>query len=952
MNRELQNNESPRVFPNEMTLQQASGKLKEWFKQAGVLYKQTIDNYYTSSKNILGIHLSVLPNMTTNLFSTYSVGNEDDVKKLRKLNKDEKIFKSYCCSLCVIDEKDNAVIISREQNQLYLNELESPSNVINHKFIGLNGGEPHYKYIISGTVPQYFYNHLMLISENHIPTYGLFLDLNLFSDVMQFIQLANNDKLVAYHNGNFGSDTFHFHLHLSDQKNTTIDKIVSDIPLTNGGKWMYTDPGGIIKCRVYMDSNLLILFYNISNDIIPLINSTYQYPNFVVSSSLFYRNGKYFVILNITDRSKGFLTYQGSAKNKMFPSAYTLNTNIQKLPEDNQEFDSFVQDFRTSFNGYYLPDTYVPFAEAYNPNQTTYNYINTIMVNSVIETTDHVEILYIKILNQQKTGAFTTTAHQFLDYANNAQCLYSSDKCTNAEMGKFKYILGLAVNNIEPISILKEPKYQDLLLSNEIHVLDSYRNPSSNYLWFRGKFVQKLIVNTIHHLIRITGVPNKDFPDRESVDVNKWIDFVFKQIGEISAYGTNTISSMKLVPNTIDFVIKIVKTETDVDVYKFLHEWEVSSAINDIRNLVPNFILCFGGFMCNSSDFTKLCDQGIGNNLSYLLLENVKKGDTLSRVLKTPTLFSDESINDQVNICYQIITGLAFGHNLNKFTHYDLHCDNIMQYDFINNAEYLNLFSNFKEGDQIPEVKNVLFKYYSKDNEYILIPTKYLYVVIDYGQAYVEGVRTYVEPRKAAYGMTSDRPNKNSDIFTFFMSYFISHILTYKPYLLIEKRTTSSSVWKQNNLYKLFKKFIEAYEKMWSITPEVFLTTLLRESEANRNFANVIYQNIKIEYKTTPLNNRAWLFLNPKFTEDLVHSEFNGAVKVCDYITKKITDQKTLRQLEKEDTTYVFNWGYIPRGTMDGIQPNAELKALIETSHALKKQQIRDMINFTQKLPP
>lgn len=143
--------------------------------------------------------------------------------------------------------------------------------------------------------------------------------------------------------------------------------------------------------------------------------------------------------------------------------------------------------------------------------------------------------------------------------------------------------------------------------------------------------------------------------------------------------------------------------------------------------------------------------------------------------MKTPTLFSDESIKDQVNICYQIITGLAFGYQLNKFTHYDLHCDNIMQYDFINNSEYLNLFSNFKEGDQIPEVQNVLFKYYLKNNEYILIPTKYLYVVIDYGQAYVEGVRTHIDPRLADIGMTSNRYNNNSDIFTFF--YVIFYII-------------------------------------------------------------------------------------------------------------------------------------------------------------------------------
>ena len=35
---------------------------------------------------------------------------------------------------------------------------------------------------------------------------------------------------------------------------------------------------------------------------------------------------------------------------------------------------------------------------------------------------------------------------------------------------------------------------------------------------------------------------------------------------------------------------------------------------------------------------------------------------------------------------------------------------------------------------------------------------------------------------------------------------------------------------------------------------------------------------------------------------------------------------------------------------MDGIQPNAEIKALIKTGQDLKKQQIIDMKNFIKKL--
>ena len=138
---------------------------------------------------------------------------------------------------------------------------------------------------------------------------------------------------------------------------------------------------------------------------------------------------------------------------------------------------------------------------------------------------------------------------------------------------------------------------------------------------------------------------------------------------------------------------------------------------------------------------------------------------------------------------------------------------------------------------------------------------------------------------------------------------------------------------------------------MWKITPEQFLTTLLITAlQRDQNFEEVIYKNIKSEYKNTQRDVWAWKYLNPKFTPNLVHSNFNGSLNVCYWITNKITNQGKLQQIEKLDTTYVFNWGNIPIGIMDGIQPNAEIKALIKTGQDLKKQQIIDMKNFIKKL--
>lgn len=103
---------------------------------------------YVSRKVVNGLHIAVLPNIDTFVFSEYNLGSDDDVIKLQRYQNDN-VHKTYLCGLCPILEEDNAVILSDEQNQLYLDQKESPAVELRDVLIGKSGN----KYTITGTVP-------------------------------------------------------------------------------------------------------------------------------------------------------------------------------------------------------------------------------------------------------------------------------------------------------------------------------------------------------------------------------------------------------------------------------------------------------------------------------------------------------------------------------------------------------------------------------------------------------------------------------------------------------------------------------------------------------------------------------------------------------------------------------------------------------------------------------
>jgi len=936
-----------------LTNDQAATKLPSLFMETNKLYSQTGKNatIYISKKTVLGVHPAVLPIRQNNAFSVYSVGNDEDIIKLQELSRYKGIFKTYCCSLCPIDQEDNAVHISREQNQFYIDESKSPINIVSQKFLGIS----NMPYIITATTPQYYYNHLMIVSENHIPTYSLYTLDYLFIDIMRFLEAAG-DGLIAYHNGNFGSDVDHFHVHLTKQNNYTLDQAIIQSTVevgSTGGKIVYKSPGGIVECVVYSDKNINSLFFNMTTDVFLMKQKMWETPNMILSSSLSVRKladvSIYYVVLNITDSDYNRWDYNGCS-HYIFPAAYVLTMDCSVIPVSRDDIIKFKNALLTHYRNYFVtPDKlgisftrYVVDMRSYSNDLTSYYDI----IRAKTEKNEFdipIEYLYAYLYDSplDPAGGLAVAAANgilLLEYVLTMNCLdFGIVNCSRIDMGSFKYFLGLGVNSVE-LSILKESdEFRKLRLNNEYYLLNLY-NPTTKYLWFRGKFIQDVLVKTINNLLRITSTTSNT-RSIELQTVNEWLDYNYMRIGEASAVGAITIEKMIQFPD-IKFAMKIMSIESNYHFNMWVREFFVSHSVNDIRALVPNFLLCFGGYQCSNSitvsstgqrEYLSLCDSKGPPNTGYILLEEIE-GKTVARVLRTPSLKTQETYDDTLNIILQVVAGLSFGYQVNKFTHYDLHTDNVMQYDFINNPSYLSLFSNYNTNNSIPDVEKIIFKYYTHTTDptkFILIPAKYLYILIDYGTSYTESSEGNppVDPAYQAGGMTSNISNPYTDCFTFLM-WFYHEIFRNKPFLLIDTMETPWS-WRSNKLIKVLDMFLESYSDLWAVSVGVLKDRIiLTLNTENRDIRRMFYDSVKLAYKPPDIG--WWAFVNPTFPTSQIKAPMRNSWELLIWLINNCTDQTALLRDTQSKTTYTFNWGHIPKGTMDGIEPNYEIKELIQ----------------------
>ena len=133
-------------------------------------------------------------------------------------------------------------------------------------------------------------------------------------------------------------------------------------------------------------------------------------------------------------------------------------------------------------------------------------------------------------------------------------------------------------------------------LKKDIDYLNKFKNINVISLHFNNIETIKRITNIFKRRLQLTGINSLsgNIPN-ESSHVNTWLEFV----EYMGAGAEGQIIAGKLIGTNLKFAIKTSKNpnENNRDIGK---EYFIYSLLNNLREIIPNFLLTFGMFNCSS----------------------------------------------------------------------------------------------------------------------------------------------------------------------------------------------------------------------------------------------------------------------------------------------------------------------------------------------------------------
>lgn len=200
------------------------------------------------------------------------------------------------------------------------------------------------------------------------------------------------------------------------------------------------------------------------------------------------------------------------------------------------------------------------------------------------------------------------------------------------------------------------------------------------------------------------------------------------------SFNTDVYLSENDIPVANDRVKKIiddlntgVKSESDLIVLKrdfsdgkyedALHEYFVTSLFtNKLRQYIPNFAYCYGAFKLNPSKLNAPNREvSFKNNMDYVLYENIN-GIKMSKALSTCSKI------EYITWIIQIVLSLDIAVLQFRFTHYNLHTDNILIKSISDHSQNRNKY-------YIP--------YYYMNNTWV-VETKSIATIINFDMSHVK----------------------------------------------------------------------------------------------------------------------------------------------------------------------------------------------------------------------
>lgn len=876
--------------------------IKNLFSLSHKYYKNTKnEGFYISKKSVSGFHIGVYKPVDSFIWKDYVPENLIDFNTVSESYFKHGIFKSFYCDACAITEPDG-VIIKKPCNHNYGNKtpLNYPktvnvANLVNYE-VSANG----ISFIICASAQQYYYNHLLFQSLDHRSSYTIFEDHNLFTGMYKVLErITQDDPMIKMvFNGNFGSNRWHFHTHITNQSIDYVD--LSPI---------HSNPQN--EDLTYSDC---IKFKLISStDIIKLFKFVQKYSRIVYSSKDYTTGGKYlsavFSVRNIkiigmgvvphytahlvTGNTSANITLSDNSQLRLIlPSAIVNVTSLSK----NHNIKNMMEEVKAIINS---TGVYEHLSEVTNgPSQ------------------DSTELLELEFLFGRKSTTEWGNDHKLavnkiLNTINS--CMSSSQACEANSLAYLKYILSryiiyfMHVKGIKPNStpdnyidayrsLYKEPMIRDFLIKfGFYHMHKVYGDTlSRDFTYLKGSIGLILGKSEFENYFMVSS-DNFKLPSmlRLNKSVNEWISTrASKLIGEPSGCG-NVVTANLTYDMQTNFVIKTSKLNATCTPLE--EEFSTGFKLNELRSIIPNILLTYGGFTCNkgSGDYD-LCDD-IGISTSFLALEFVK-GITFRKYVLTAT---DRDILAGI---YQILFALHFAQKRNKFTHYDLHDENIL----------------------VSELEAPVQYNYRVDQTEYIFSTNINCTLIDFGWARVDGVNYNPSRLNNQFGADITF-SSHRDIYTILMS-------TLRYYISVKDQKSIEDLRDKNNvLGELLGKFWDTYIK--NVTYEDMINNVIAHRSSNQNssqndiFGSVAWYMNDIAIKgnmgryITFLPKDYNVYPNPIFGTPLT------AIKALFNAMKE----------EKNSTVNVYNWGDTDKIGCDMRDTLAPKKELIDhISNSLK----------------
>lgn len=170
--------------------------------------------------------------------------------------------------------------------------------------------------------------------------------------------------------------------------------------------------------------------------------------------------------------------------------------------------------------------------------------------------------------------------------------------------------------------------------------------------------------------------------------INKWLK-ARKQIGGESTDGIAILAGFPDEPWGDLLVVKTIP-QTKVTAHaaeNLVHELLIARILMNLRPLLPCFVVALAGFMCNSMDPADIADMAFCSGpdgqpqMPYIIYERVVSSTEDAGGPSTVSLASVRRTQDQRSVLvylFEVMCSLGAAQHYYKFTHYDLHDNNVL----------------------------------------------------------------------------------------------------------------------------------------------------------------------------------------------------------------------------------------------------------------------------------